>query len=143
MEDKVRGYPDTADGARYWFTVHHAPSGTKIEGFSVRPDKEKGYPDKYRMYWSYIQYNECGPIKQWMEQKDKNYIERLQRDKEESKKISNPVLSSSASIPEQITNPREEIPVSFKKVFCFCWFQEARKPPTAKEAIETRAYSPG
>jgi serine/threonine protein kinase len=80
--DEVRGYPDKADSDRYWFSVHHAPSGTKIEGFSVRPDREKGYPDKSGDYWSYIQYDECGPIKQWMEQKDKNYVARLQREKQ-------------------------------------------------------------
>jgi serine/threonine protein kinase len=81
-KDEVRGYPDKADSDRYWFSVHHAPSGTKIEGFSARPDREKGYPDKDRKYWSYIQYDECGPIKAWMEQKDKNYVARLQREKQ-------------------------------------------------------------
>ena len=84
-KDEVRGFPDKADSDCYWFIVHHAPSGTKIEGFSVRPDREKGYPDKDSKYWFYIQYDECGPIKQWMEQKDKNYVARLQREKEQSK----------------------------------------------------------
>ena len=64
-KDEVRGYPDKADSDRYWFSVHHAPSGTKIDGFSVRPDREKGYPDKNYDYWSYIQYDECCPIKEW------------------------------------------------------------------------------
>jgi serine/threonine protein kinase/ankyrin repeat protein len=81
-KDEIRGYPDKADSDRYWFSVHHAPSGTKIEGFSVRPDREKGYPDKDGNYWSYVQYDECGSIKAWMEQKDKNYVARLQREKE-------------------------------------------------------------
>jgi hypothetical protein len=81
-KDDVRGFPDKADRERYWFSVHHAPSGTKIEGFSVRPDREKGYPDKNRNYWSYVQYDECGPIKAWMEEKDRNYVARLQREKQ-------------------------------------------------------------
>jgi serine/threonine protein kinase len=79
MQDKVRGYRDNADSNRCWFSFHHAPSGTKIEGFSQR----LGYPDKDGNYWSYIQYDECGPIKAWMEQKDKNYVARLQREKEQ------------------------------------------------------------
>ena len=82
MRDRVRGFPDRADRDRYWFSVHHAPSGTKIEGFSARPDREKGYPDKDGEYWSYIQYDECGPIKEWMEEKDRNYVARLKREKQ-------------------------------------------------------------
>lgn len=82
-KDEVRGCPDKADSDPYWFSVHHAPSGTKIEVFSVRPDREKGYPDEDDYYWSsYIQYDECGPIKAWMEEKDKNYLAQLEREKE-------------------------------------------------------------
>ena len=40
-------------------------------------------------------------------------------------------------IPEQTTNPREEVPVSFKNVIRFCWFQEVDKRPRARDAIET------
>ena len=40
MEDKAHGYPDAS--GHCWYSVHHVPSGTKIEGFSVRPDREKG-----------------------------------------------------------------------------------------------------
>ncbi len=77
-KDEARGWPDRADSDRYWFTVHHAPSGTKIEGFSSEPDRVKGHPDKDGKYWSYAKYTECGPIKAWMEEKDKNYVARLQ-----------------------------------------------------------------
>ena len=79
-KDEVRGFPDKADSDRYWFTVYHAPSGTKIEGFSTQPDRAKGYPDNNGYYWSYAQYDECGPIKAWMEEKDRNYGARVQRE---------------------------------------------------------------
>ena len=84
MQDKVRGYLDK--NGHYWFTVYHAPSGTKIEGFSAEPDKIKGYPDTNGNYWFYIQYTECGPIKEWMEEKDRNYVARL-RCKENVSKV--------------------------------------------------------
>jgi serine/threonine protein kinase len=40
------------------------------------------------------------------------------------------------NIPEQSSNPREEIPNSFRNIILFCWFQEIEKRPTAKSAIE-------
>ena len=80
VKDEVRGYPDKADSNQYWFTVHHAPSGAKIEGFSSKPDRLKGYPDKEGKYWSYVQYDECGSIKAWMEEKDRNYLKRIKQE---------------------------------------------------------------
>jgi serine/threonine protein kinase len=79
-KDEVRGYPDKSDSDRYWFIIHHAPSGTKIEGFSQEPNREKGFPDKDKKYWYNIKYTECGAIKQWMEEKDLNYLRRLQKE---------------------------------------------------------------
>jgi hypothetical protein len=70
MKDKVRGYPDT--NKNYWFSVHHAPSGAKIEGFSARLESL----DKDGPYWFYIQYDECGHIKEWIEEKDRNFCVR-------------------------------------------------------------------
>jgi hypothetical protein len=75
-------HPGRAHSKRYWFTVHHAPSGTKIEGFSAEPDKVKR-DLRDGKHWSYIQYNECGSIKAWMEEKDRNYLARLQREQKQ------------------------------------------------------------
>jgi hypothetical protein len=63
MKDKARGWPDKDNC--YWFTVYHAPSGTKIEGFSQEPNREKGFPEKgTSRYWYNIKYTECGAIKE-------------------------------------------------------------------------------
>lgn len=78
MEDNVRGWPDKSNEERYWFIVHHASSGTKMEGFSLEPNLE-GVP---RENLHYIQYTECGAIKKWMEEKDRNYLERLADEEE-------------------------------------------------------------
>lgn len=96
-EDKARGYPDKSNKDRYWFIIHHGATGTKIEGFSQEPDYEKGFPDKDKYYWYYIKYTECGAIKAWMEEKDRNYLARIKRE-EEAKKI--------ASQPVQIPSPQ-------------------------------------
>ena len=79
-KDEVRGYPDKSNKDRYWYIMHHAPTGTKIEGFSQEPDRNKGFPDKDRNYWYCIKYTECGDIKAWMEEKDLNYLRRIKRE---------------------------------------------------------------
>lgn len=93
MQDEVRS---KADSDRYWFTVHHAPSDTKIEGFSIRPDREAGYPARGRKYWFYGQYDECGPIKQWMEEKDRNYLRRI---KEENLSLYRQIINTNLNHP--------------------------------------------
>ena len=67
----------------YWFAVYHAPTNTKIEGFSEEPDYEKGFPTKEGYFWRYIKFTDthCPAIRQWMEEKDKNYLARLEREK--------------------------------------------------------------
>jgi ankyrin repeat protein len=91
-KDEVRGFPGKSNSDRYWFILHHAPTGTKIEGFSQEPDRNKGFPDKDKNYWYTIKYTECGPIKAWMEEKDRNnYLARLKREEEAKKK---PILPS-------------------------------------------------
>lgn len=79
MKDETRGWPDKSDKNRYWFTVHHAPTNTKIEGFSQEADYQKGFPDKDKKYWYYIQFTDthCPAIRQWMEEKDKHYQIRM------------------------------------------------------------------
>jgi hypothetical protein len=74
--DNARGYPDKSDPNRYWFIIH-GPNGVKMEGFSWEADRQKGFPDGSGNYWRYVQYTECGPIKEWMEEKDFNYLKRL------------------------------------------------------------------
>lgn len=71
MEDNVRGYPDKSNKNRYWYTVHHAPSGIKMEGFSQEPEDED--------YWYSIQFTDthCPAIAQWMKEKDLRYSARV------------------------------------------------------------------
>jgi hypothetical protein len=73
MEDKARGFPDKSNSDRYWFTVHHAPSNTIIEGFS----QEKGADGRYYIRFTDIH---CPAIRLWMRNKDINYLHRLQKE---------------------------------------------------------------
>jgi tetratricopeptide (TPR) repeat protein len=84
--DKKRGWPDKENSNLYWFFVCHAPTGTKIEGFSHQVDQVKGYPDSKGNYWYCIKYTECGAIKGWMEKKDRNYLARIAHEQQSSKK---------------------------------------------------------
>jgi len=77
-KDKERGWPDGNDKNRFWFTIHYGDD-IKMEGFSIEPDYEKGFSSKTG-YWRYIKYTECGPIKAWMEEKDRNYSRRRERE---------------------------------------------------------------
>src|SRR3990167_1921160 len=81
MKDEARGFPDKSDESRYWFTVGHT-NGTKMEGFSQEPDYQKGFPDKDKKYWRYIQFTDthCPTIRQWMEEKDRNYLARIKEE---------------------------------------------------------------
>jgi ankyrin repeat protein len=83
MKDEQRGWPDKSDSHRYWFIVHHAPTGTKIEGFSHEADYERGFPENGR-YWYYIRFTdtESPTIAQWMKEKDENYLTRLKLEEE-------------------------------------------------------------
>ena len=74
MKDEKRGWLDYKKGPR-WFTVHHAPTNTKIEGFSWRIDAQS----------SCISYTECCDIKLWMENKDENYLNRKKQERLSSK----------------------------------------------------------
>ncbi len=65
--------------ACFWFIIHHKYD-TTIKGFSIEPDYDKGYPDSDEKYWWRIKYTECGAIKAWMEEKDRNYLARLKRE---------------------------------------------------------------
>jgi hypothetical protein len=67
-----------------WYVVHHAPSGTKIEGFTDEPDRQKGFPDTNGRYWRYLQFSDinCPAIRKWMEEKDHNYLSRLKHEKQ-------------------------------------------------------------
>jgi hypothetical protein len=73
MKDEARGFPDKSDKNRYWFTVHHAPSNTIIEGFS----QEKGADGRYYIRFTDIH---CPAIRLWMRNKDINYLHRLQKE---------------------------------------------------------------
>jgi hypothetical protein len=80
LADKARGYPDKDNEDRYWFSIHHAPSNTAITGFSQEPDYDKGFPNKDNGYYYYhIQFSDahCPSIRQWMEEKDYNYLKRI------------------------------------------------------------------
>ena len=80
--DKERGYPDKADKNRYWFAVIHKATGTRLTGFSQEADYEKGYPDSDGDYWYYVKFHEkfCPPIRDWMEERDRNYLRRIQKE---------------------------------------------------------------
>jgi hypothetical protein len=84
-KDTIRGFPDENNKERYWYIMHHAPTGTTIEGFSQEPDYSKGFPDKDENYWYCLKYNECGAIKAWMDKKDQNCLERLKSEEEAPK----------------------------------------------------------
>lgn len=78
-EDEVRGFPDKSNEDRYWFIVHHAPSGTKVEGFSLEPDYKNGCSDHgdngYTITFCFTD-THCPAIRQWMEEKERNYLIR-------------------------------------------------------------------
>ena len=81
-EDRERGYPDKADKNRYWFAVIHKATGTRLTGFSQEADYEKGFPDSNGNYWYYVKFHEkeCPPIRDWMEERDRNYLRRIQKE---------------------------------------------------------------
>jgi tRNA A-37 threonylcarbamoyl transferase component Bud32 len=82
MKDTFRGYPERNNKNRHWISICHAPSGTKIEGFSQENDYQKGFPDQNKKYWYSIQFTDthCPAIRQWMEEKDLNYLRRIQKE---------------------------------------------------------------
>jgi hypothetical protein len=98
IKDENRTYHEQNNEDRYSFIVHHVPTGTKMEGFSQEPDHEKGFPDQYGNYWYYIKYTECGYIKAWMEEKDNNYLARLQREKKQHSILSLSFSSNSSTL---------------------------------------------
>ncbi len=81
-KDDVRGYPDKNDKDRYWFIVHYAPTGTKMEGFALEPDRAKGFPDTKKRYWHRVVFTdtENPAIRAWMAEKDLNYLDRIQKE---------------------------------------------------------------
>jgi hypothetical protein len=95
--DNARGYPDKSDSNRYWFIIH-GPNGVKMEGFSWETDYQKGFPDSSGNYWRYVRYTECGPIKEWMLEKDRNYLARLEREKAPAAQSSSSSPSSAADV---------------------------------------------
>ena len=81
-EDEERGYPDKEDNNRYWFTVIHKATGTRLTGFSQEADYKKGFPDSNKHYWYCVKFHEkeCPPIRDWMEERDRNYLRRIQKE---------------------------------------------------------------
>lgn len=73
--DNIHGDLDKNDSDRYGFIVH-GPNGIKMEGFSWEADRVKGFPDRSGYHWRYVQYSECGRIKEWMKEKDQNFCVR-------------------------------------------------------------------
>ena len=66
----------------FWFSIHHK-DGTTITGFSQEPDYAKGYPNQSDgRYYYRIQFSdEHSPaIRQWMEEKDYNYLKRIRQE---------------------------------------------------------------
>ena len=81
-KDPARGYPDKADENRYWFVVIHKATGTRLTGFSQEADYKKGFPDSKGSYWYYAKFHEkeCPLIRDWMEERDRNYLKRIQKE---------------------------------------------------------------
>ena len=80
--DKVRGYPtkdSRGNNKRYWYILKHKQSGKRITGFYEEPDYGEGHPDCDGNYWWKVVFTdtENDEIRNWMEEKDENYLNRI------------------------------------------------------------------
>ncbi|MCD6055105.1 MAG: hypothetical protein K0R12_67 [Gammaproteobacteria bacterium] len=66
--------------------IKHREGGCVVRGFSQEPNFEEGFPDQDEWYWIHYQFTDTHSpaIRQWMEEKDCNYLRRIQHE--------NPVL---------------------------------------------------
>ncbi|MCE3238615.1 MAG: hypothetical protein K0R24_1596 [Gammaproteobacteria bacterium] len=76
-----RRYKDNKGNPCRAFLIGHR-DGTRITGFTQRPNYDEGYPRIGGCYYEDFVFNgeQCLSIRQWMESKDCNYLKRLYRE---------------------------------------------------------------
>ncbi len=67
-------------GTRNYYVVKHKQTGTVIAGFSYEPDLNKAN-DGDDLYIHLFTDTDCLEIRQWMEEKDLNYLRRIKSEK--------------------------------------------------------------
>ncbi|MCD6056414.1 MAG: hypothetical protein K0R12_1376 [Gammaproteobacteria bacterium] len=77
--DTQKGNPDGKEANQDCYLIRHKSSGTVLAGFSCEPVFERGN-DGYQLYLYKFTDTHCPAIRQWMEEKDVNYLRRIQRE---------------------------------------------------------------